>query len=89
MRGWRTPRRTSAPWSPMKSNKKGPQMSRMGQGALGPKGRRVADVQSSWGLGAPPKGPTLAEDRFAGAETQTHAPGPQVRHSIHQATARP
>ncbi len=64
-------------------------MSRMGQGALGPKGRRVADVQSSWGLGAPPKGPTLAEDRFAGAETQTHAPGPQVRHSIHQATAAP
>ncbi len=43
--------------------------------------------ESSWGLGAPPKGPTLAEDRFAGAETQTHAPGPQVRHSIHQATA--
>ncbi len=36
MRGWRTPRRTSAPWSPMKSNNKGPQMSRMGQGALGP-----------------------------------------------------
>ncbi len=46
MRGWRTPRRTSAPWSPMKSNNKGPQMSRMGQGALGPKGRRAADVQS-------------------------------------------
>ncbi len=45
--------------------------------------------ESSWGLGAPPKGPTLAEDRFAGAETQTHAPGPQVRHSIHQATAAP
>ncbi len=33
-------------WSPMKSNNKGPQMSRMGQGALGPKGRRAADVQS-------------------------------------------
>ncbi len=46
MRGWRTPRRTSAPWSPMKSNNKGPQMSRMGQGALGPEGKRAADVQS-------------------------------------------
>ncbi len=45
MRGWRTPRRTSAPWSPMKSSNKGPQMSRMGQGALGPEGRRAADVQ--------------------------------------------
>ncbi len=45
MRGWRTPRRTSAPWSPLKSNNKGPQMSRMGQGALGPEGRRAADVQ--------------------------------------------
>ncbi len=30
----------------MKSNNKGPQMSWMGQGALGPKGRRAADVQS-------------------------------------------
>ncbi len=30
----------------MKSNNKGPQMSRMGQGALGPEGRRAADVQS-------------------------------------------
>ncbi len=46
MRGWRTPRRTSAPWSPMKSNNKGPQMSRMGQGALGPEGKLAADVQS-------------------------------------------
>ncbi len=46
MRGWRTPRRTSAPWSPIKSNNKGPQMSRMGQGALGPEGKRAADVQS-------------------------------------------
>ncbi len=46
MRGWRTPRRTSAPWSPMKSSNKGPQMSRMGQGTLGPEGRRAADVQS-------------------------------------------
>ncbi len=46
MRGWRTPRRTSAPWSPMKSYNKGPQMSRMGQGALGPEGKRAADVQS-------------------------------------------
>ncbi len=45
MRGWRTPRRTSAPWSPMKSNNKGPQMSWMGQGALGPEGKRAADVQ--------------------------------------------
>ncbi len=47
MRGWRTPRRTSAPWSPMKSNNKGPQMSRMGQGALGSEGKRAADVQSA------------------------------------------
>ncbi len=53
MRGWRTPRRTSAPWSPMKSNNKGPQMSRMGQGALGPEGKRAADVQSE----APPPPP--------------------------------
>ncbi len=33
----------------MKSNNKGLQMSRMGQGALGPEGRRAADVQSEWG----------------------------------------
>ncbi len=46
MRGWRTPRRTSAPWSPMKSNNKGPQMSQMGQGALGPEGKRATDVRS-------------------------------------------
>ncbi len=30
----------------MKSNNKGLQMSRMGQGAPGPEGRRAADVQS-------------------------------------------
>ncbi len=47
MRGWRTPRRTSAQWSPMKSNNKGPQMSWMGQGDLGPEGKRAADVQSN------------------------------------------
>ncbi len=46
MRGWRTPRRTSAPWSPMESNNKEPQMSRMEQGALGPEGKWAADVQS-------------------------------------------
>ncbi len=58
MRGWRTPRRTSAPWSPMKSSNKGPQMSRMGQGALGPEGRRAADVQSD-----PPPPPPPATER--------------------------
>ncbi len=46
MRSWRTPHCTSAPWSPMKSNNKGPQMSRMGQGALGSEGKWATDVQS-------------------------------------------
>ncbi len=42
----------------MKTNNKGPQMSRMGQGALGPEGRRAADVQSE-----PPPPPPPATER--------------------------
>ncbi len=69
MRGWRTPRRTSAPWSPMKSNDKGPQMSRMGQGALGPKGRRAADVQSD-----PPPPPPPQKEAAYGVQIDVGLP---------------
>ncbi len=45
----------------MKSNNKGPQMSRMGQGALGPEGKRAADVQST---PHPPPPPTQKEKAY-------------------------
>ncbi len=48
----------------MKSNNKGPQMSRMGQGALGPEGKRAADVQSN------PPPPTHTPQKEAAYEVQ-------------------
>ncbi len=47
----------------MKSSNKGPQMSRMGQGALGPEGRRAADVQSEPPPSATERGSLQSTDK--------------------------